>query len=279
MKTYIIETFGFTGKLTDVYLFLDFALTGIKDNQVQKKALAKWMKAAPEIARDHRFVNKENFPGQDLEKVALGIEETVRNNYIVQFQHSQLTVLNLSLVMICTVLELFFEHVLTLIYTAQPKALLSFSKDKGILLEQFLKSSTYDGVLEEFIKKTTDQVIRQGTMEILKAFSVVGIKTKSIFSWETFTDEVQNRFFGWDEQKLNSIFLDRHSVVHDNALALQSVDDFFLGMEFFEKIILNISFLVHEKFGKYGVIMDFQDTLRRSVTVSNPETYVPGSRI
>jgi hypothetical protein len=274
MKTYVIETFGFTGKLSDIYLFLDFALSAMDEPAVQKKALAKWMNGVPEFVRDKRFVNRETLQGTDFEAFAAQFEEGIKESYLTKFRQSKVIVLNLSLVMMCTILELFFEHVLSLILRANSKTLLSLSKDKSISLEQLLRSSTYEGVLEDFIKKTTEHIIRQGTMEILKTFRIVGIRTELVFSWEDFTDEVQDRLFGWDDNKLNNIFSERHSIVHDNALPLQSVDELLVRKEFFEKLILNISVLGWKKFYKYGVILDSHDMIRKA-SGGNPETYVP----
>lgn len=277
MKTYIVEAFTFTGKLSDVYLFLDYALNAMKEPTVQQKSLSKWMNGVPELVREERFLNKTAFSEKDLEAFALRAEEAFKESYLRKFNESTVTVLNLSLVMICTVLELFFEHILSLIFRANSRTLLTLSKDKNISVEQFIKSSTYDDVLSEFIKKTTDHVMRQGTMDILKAFDNIGMKTNEIFSWANFTEEVQVRFAGWDGKKLNSIFEERHSVVHNNTIPLRSIEELLLRKDFFTKIILNISMLAWHKFYKYGVILDSHDKIRTAIKASggDPTTYPP----
>lgn len=277
MKTYIVEAFTFTGKLSDVYLFLDYALNAMEEPTVQQKSLSKWMNGVPELVRDERFLNKTTFSEKDLEAFALRAEEAFKESYLRKFNESTVTVLNLSLVMICTVLELFFEHVLSLIFRANSRTLLTLSKDKNISVEQFLKSSTYDDVLSEFIKKTTDHIMRQGTMDILKAFDNIGMKTNEIFSWANFTEEVQVRFAGWDGKKLNSIFEERHSIVHNNAIPLRSIEELLLRKDFFTKIIINISMLAWHKFYKYGVILDSHDKIRTAIKASggDPTTYPP----
>ncbi len=277
MKTHIVEAFTFTGKLSDVYLFLDYALNAMEEPMVQQKLLSKWMNGVPELVRDERFLNKTAFSEKDLEAFALRAEEAFKESYLRKFNESTVTVLNLSLVMICTVLELFFEHVLSLIFRANSRTLLTLSKDKNISVEQFLKSSTYDDVLSEFIKKTTDHIMRQGTMDILKAFDNIGMKTNEIFSWANFTEEVQVRFAGWDGKKLNSIFEERHSVVHNNAIPLRSIEELLLRKDFFTKIIINISMLAWHKFYKYGVILDSHDKIRTAIKASggDPTTYPP----
>jgi hypothetical protein len=222
------------------------------------------MNGVPELVRDERLINREALLGDEFEKFALRLEESFKESYLTKFKQARPVVLNLSLVMMCTIIELFFEHVLALIFAANPKTLLALSRDKNISVEQFLKNSTYEAVLEEFIRKTTDHIVRQGTTEILKAFSIIGIQKEKVFSWATFTNEVQERFSGWDEEKLKNIFLDRHSIVHNNALPIQSIEELLLRQEFFLKIILNISFLAQYNFYKYGVILDLQGQVNKT---------------
>ena len=141
METHVVEHLVFTGKLSDVYLFLDYSLSAMDEPIVQKKALTKWMQAVPDMVRDERFVNKTAFSEKKFEAFALSTEEKIKESYLKKFNESKITVLNLSLVMMCTVMELFFEHVFTVIFKADPQTLLALSKDKNITLEQFMKYS------------------------------------------------------------------------------------------------------------------------------------------
>lgn len=179
--------------------------------------------------------------------------------------------------MMCTVMELFFEHVFNVICKANSRTLLCLSKDKNITFEQFLAYATYDDVLNEFIQKTTDHIIREGTKEVLKAFNNIGMKTEEIFSWDMFTYEVQKQFADWKDVKLFEIFQERHSIVHDNAMPVQSLEDLLLRQEFFTKIILNISTKTFDKFYKYGIILDYHELIRKSIEASggNPGSYPP----
>lgn len=277
MGTHVIETFLFTGKLSDVYLSLDYALIAMDEPIVQKKALTKWMEGIPDLVRDERFINKNAFSEKELEVFALRAEENIKASYLKKFNDSKKTVLNMSLVMMCTVVELFFEHVFTVIFKANPQTLLALSKDKNITVEQFLKCATYDEVLTGFIQKSTDKIIREGTKETLKTFDSIGIKTNKLFLWNNFTEEVQLRFADWNEQKLSAIFDERHSIVHDNAMPLKSVEDLLLRKDFFVKIIANISIEAWHKFYKYGVILDAHDQIRIAIKASggDPNSYPP----
>jgi hypothetical protein len=259
MKTHIIDTFGYISRLTDIHVFLDFALNAMDHPEAHQKALAKWTAGIPRLVRNEKLIDREYVPGGDFEKFALHFEERLRESFLNKFKRSRVIFLNLSLVLMCTNLELFFVHVLASIFTANPKALLTLSKERSISVEEFLKNSTYDSVLEEFIKRTTDHIIRHGTKEILETFHKIGIKTEDVFSWAKFTEEVRVRFSGWDGGRLRRIFSERHSIVHNNSYPLKSVESLLLRQEFFIKLILNISFLAQAKFYKYGVICALTD--------------------
>ena len=277
MKTHVIETFTFMGKLSDVYLFLDYALNAMDEPMVHSKALSKWMKGASEIVRDVKLVNKAALSAEDHQAFVLRSEERMRESYIRKFNESKKRVLNLSLVMMCTVLELFFEHVFDVIFRANSQTLLSLSKDKNITVDQFLQYGTYDDVLNKFIQKSIDHIIREGTKEVLKSFDNIGMKANNIFSWTHFTKKVQLQFADWTDTKLYDIFQERHSIVHDNTMPLQSVEELLLRQEFFEKIMLNISILAWHKFYKDGVILDVHEQIRKQIKASggDPASYPP----
>jgi hypothetical protein len=148
------------GKLSDVYLFLDYTLNAMEEPIVKQKALQKWIDGTLALVRDQRFIRKAAVPEKEFEAAVLQAEEAVKESYVRKFNDSRKTILNLSLVMMCTVMELFFEHVFAVIFKANSQALLSLSKEKNITLEQLLKHATYDDVLNGFIRKTIDTTIR-----------------------------------------------------------------------------------------------------------------------
>jgi hypothetical protein len=135
--------------------------------------------------------------------------------------------------------------------------------------------------LNNFVQKTTDHIIREGSKEVLKAFDTIGIETVDVFSWKDFTEEVQLRFADWNDVKLYDIFQERHSIVHDNATPLQSIEDLLLRKDFFTKIMLNISLKTWHKFHEYGVILDAHEHMRAAIKASggDPSTYPPPPKI
>lgn len=276
-KTHVIETISFLGKLSDVYLFLDYALNAMDEPIVKKKSLTKWMGGFADLVRNAGFIKKGGLSEKEFEGLALQAEKAMKESYVKKFNDSKKTVLNLSLVMMCTVMELFFEHVFTVVFKANSQALLSLSKDKSITLDQLLKHTTYDEVLDELIQKSVDRTIRGGVKEILKVFDTIGIETNTVFSWNHFTKEVQLKFANWNDQKLVEIFDERHSIVHDNAMPFESIEQLELRQDFFTKLILNIGIQAWRKFHRYGVILEEHQLVRIQIKASggDPTSYPP----
>lgn len=281
MQTYVIDSLSFTGKLSDVYFFLDYSLNALDEPLVKERELSKWMEGIPDMIRDERFINVTALSEKEFDSLAQSIEEGMKESYLNKFKESKRTVLNLSLVMLCTLVELFFEHVFIVIFKANPQTMLTLSKDKNITLAQFMKYGTYEEVFTAFVQKTVDHIIGQGTNEVFKAFDTIGIKEANIFSWVSFTEEVQHKFAGWSVNNLAAIFEERHSIVHDNAMPLRSVEELLLRKDFFIKIILNISVEAWQKFYKYGLILDAHDKIRTAIKASggDPTSYPPPPKI
>ena len=280
MKTHVVKTFEYIGKFSDICLFLDYSLNAMVYPDVKKGALQKWMNGIPSLVRDERFINKA-LPKEQLEKFALKFEEQIKESYLKKFNDCNKIILNMSLVMICTAMEMFLEHIFLTIMNANPQTLLTLSKDRNITLEQLLKFNDYDKVLDHFKEKYIEHITRQGTKEILNAFDSVGIKTNSLFSWSDFTDEVQKQFASWNDKTLIDIFNERHSIVHDNLYPINDIQEFVLRKDFFTKIILNLSVETWHKFYKYGVILDSHELIRNAVKAEggDPNSYPPPPRI
>jgi len=280
METHVVKTFEYIGKFSDICLFLDYSLNAMEYPDVKRRSLQKWMNGIPDLVRNERFINK-NLPKEQLEKFALKAEEQIKESYLNKFNNSNKIILNMSLVMICTVMEMFFEHIFLTIMNANPQTLLTLTKDRNITLEQLLKFNDYDKVLDHFKEKYVEHITRQGTKEILNAFDSVGIKTNSIFSWSNCTDEVQKQFASWNDKKLIDIFNERHSIVHDNHYPINNIQEFILRKDFFTIIIGNLSIEIWHKFYKYGVILDSHEIMRNAIKAEggDPNSYPPPPRI
>ena len=121
MKTHVIKTFEYIGKLSDIYIYFSITPLMLWNIQLYKKrALKKWMNGIPDLVRNERFINKD-LPKEQLEKFALKAEEQIKESYLNKFNNSNKIILNMSLVMVCTVMEMFFEHIFLTIMNANPQ--------------------------------------------------------------------------------------------------------------------------------------------------------------
>ncbi|MHB8883094.1 MAG: HEPN domain-containing protein [Thermodesulfovibrionales bacterium] len=252
---HVIKIMDYFGKFSDIDVFLDYTLGSMGNQQAIKKTLRKWTNGIPELLLGLHIENTSLSPEQMADVVINGTAK-IKQNFLSKFHDSKKTVLNMSLVMSCTILEMFFEHVFLTVMAAKPETMLRLSKDKNITLDKLLKFKTLDDALNEFREKYINHIMRQGTREILQAFDSIGISIEKVFSWENFTDEAQKELQGWDADKLVSIFEERHSIVHDNALPISTIDEFNVRKEFFTKLAWNLSIQTAQKFGKHGVVLD-----------------------
>lgn len=277
MSIYVIQTFEYIGKLGDIVLFVDFSINAMAEPFIKEKALKKWMEGVPEMVRDERYINREALSEEQIEKFANRSEKRIAESFRQKFYQSNKIVLNMSLVTMCTVLELFIEHIFLSIFDAKVETLLTLSKGKSITLEQLLKFNNYDEVLTNFKRKYIDHITRQGIREILKAFDAIGIDHNTLFSWSTFTSDVQSRFNGWNDERLIDIFNKRHSVVHQNELPISTLDELLLIKDFFTKLMLNLSLKTWHKFYKYGLILDVHQQMREAIKAAggDPSSYPP----
>ncbi len=267
MNVHIIKTLGYLDKISDIYFFLDHASSAVSSPLHKENYVEKWLDGASTMLENDFLASIGILPENmnSFKKTAISsIESSLKD----KMHNSNLTVLNMSHVMMCTAIEQYFEHVLFTIFTAKPQILLSFSKDKNISLEKFLEQSSYAAVLDEYIQKTVDKIIRQGVKEAISAFSKFGITVESIFSWSLFTEDVQDKFCDWDRKKLVEIFNERNAIVHDSEIKIENLNELLVRKEFFEKVILNLSFLTWKKFYNYGIILDIHEKIRENIRIS-----------
>jgi len=213
------------------------------------------MDSVPELVRTKELYRKDLLPEQ-IEELAIRYEKRMADSFRGKLNESKKVVYNLGLVMLCTIVEMFLDHLLLTIFNANPETLLSLSNEKNIALKQFLRFKTYEEVLQDFKNKYLNHFNRQGIEIKLQDFQKLGIKLEKIFSWIRFDGGVQKRLAGSDQNTLVEVFNKRHLIVHNNLYPIEYLDEILIVKDFFEKIIINFSIVTFEKFKKYGVMLD-----------------------
>jgi len=250
---HVIKCFEFVSKLSDVSLFIDHSLSGLEHKEVKQEALRRWMDGVPELVRDERLYEKK-----PPEEIARKFEKQMEESFSRKFDKSGLIVLNMSLVMLCTIVEVFLDQMLKTIFDANPRTLLSISPYKNITFEQFLGFRDYAEVMEDFKRKFLDHFNRQGIDEKLDTLYKLGLKKEQLFSWAMLNPEAQKRFAGLDDKHLGDIYKKRHAIVHNDVFSIGTVDDLLEIKNFLTKVVFNFSFEAANQFKSNGVVTDIQ---------------------
>lgn len=248
----MIKCFEFVNRLSDISVFIDHSLSGLGHKEVRDEALERWMKGVPELIR-----NKKLYEKQPTEEMFREFEKKMAESFSKKMDKSGLLILNMSLVMLCTIVEVFLDHMLRVIFDANPKTLLGISPYKNITLEEFLGFKDYGEILENFKYKFLEHFNRQGIDKKLETLHSLGLKKEILFSWRFLNEETRKRLEGIDDRLLVQIFNKRHSVVHNDALPVTSYEELLEIKDFLTKVVLNFGFEAAEQFKSYGVLTDF----------------------
>jgi hypothetical protein len=250
---YVIKCFEFVSKLGDVSLFIDHSLSGIEHKEVREEPLRRWMDGVPELVRDERLYEKK-VP----EEIARKFEKQMEESFSKKFDKSGLIALNMSLVMLCTIVEVFLDQMLRTIFDANPRTLLTISPYKNITFEQLLSFKDYAEVIEDFKRKFLEHFNRQEIDEKLDTLYKLGLKKEQLFSWAMLDPEAQRRFAGLDDKHLVDIYEKRHAIVHNDVFSINTIDDLLKIKDFLTKVVFNFSFEAANKFKTYGIVTDIQ---------------------
>jgi RiboL-PSP-HEPN len=248
----VIKCFEFVNRLSDISVFIDHSLSGLEHKEVRDEALKRWMKGVPELIRDKKLYEK--YPTEEMFR---DLEKRMAESFSKKFDKSGLLILNMSLVMLCTIFEVFLDHMLKVIFDANPKTLLGISPYKNITLEEFLKFKDYSEILEDFKHKFLEHFNRQGIDKKLETLYSLGLKKEVLFSWRIFDEEARKGLGGNGDKRLVQIFNKRHSVVHNDALPLTFFEELLEIKDFLTKVVLNFGFETEGQFKSHGVITDF----------------------
>ena len=257
-----IRTLDFISKIGDAYFVVFNTLEIINKPNVQQFIVDTMMQGSDQLLQE--LVDKQIIYHEDPQKtreLKKEIFEQLKKSNLQKVQDYVPVLLNQNLVMLCTIMEIFFLHILETAMVVEPNTLMGLAQEKNINLQQVITLKNYDSIIEDFRLKVLDHFSRQGLKEKFKIFEKIGFDVNQIFDYSKFTSDVQDKFKNYSLDTLDQIFEKRHNIVHKNALPLKHLSELIEIKDFFEKIILNISTIVMVK---YGVLLDFQDKLVQS---------------
>ena len=257
-----IRMLDFVTKLGDAYFVIYNTLSIIKRSDVQNFIVSTMMQGTDQLLQEleDKRVFYEDTPQKTAELKSLFTQQ-LKDLNAQKVQEYAPVLLNQNLVMLCTIMEIFFLHILETITLTEPNVLVGLAQEKTLTLQQILGLKNYDAIIEEFRSKILDHFSRQGLKEKFKVYEKIGLDINKIFDYSTYTDDAQKSLIGYDLNKLSEIFDKRHDIVHKNALPLRRLNELKGIKNFFEKIIFNLSTLVMDK---HAILLDLQENLVRS---------------
>ncbi len=257
-----IKTFDFISKLGDAYFVVYNTLNIIKRGDVQKFIVNTMMQGIDRTLQE--LEDKKIFNADDptkIEALKIQVIQQIRGTNIKKVQEYEPILLNQNLVMLCTIMEIFFIHVLETIMIKDPRTIIGLSLEKNISLEQVMQLKTNSAVINDFKIKIIDHFSRQGLKEKFKIYAKIMPNIDEVFDFSSFTDDAQQRLSTFNMAKLNEIFDKRHDIVHKNELPLKDLNGLDQVKDFFEKIIFNLSTIAMYK---YNILLDIQEPLVRA---------------
>jgi len=135
-----IKMFDFLSKLSDAYFVVYNTLNIVKRSDVQTIIVNTMMQGTNQLWEE--LEGKGVFYGDIPQKAALKglLTQRLKDANARKVQEYVPVLLNQNLVMLCTIMEIFFLHILETIILKEPNVLVGLAQEKRLSLQQVLSS-------------------------------------------------------------------------------------------------------------------------------------------
>jgi len=230
-------------RLMRVYIFAEDIIHLLKAESINKALLAQKVKTLDETLEEFN-IKKQNLPNELKEKIEEIVEE--QKKFIEEYQ---LTIINQSMQIACSLFEAFLIESLKTIFESKEQTIIGLAEQKNIKLEEIINLGDYNKVISYFKEKILINFARASTKEQFeKYFGGLSFEIQNFFDMSNYKEKVQKTYAGWDLEKLISIFDERHDIVHNGEFPLKELEDLHIRKEFLIKLIMNISIEIYNKF-------------------------------
>ena len=243
-----IPMMDFLSKVTDIFLLVNRTLELLERDE--ERTVMEYLTKSKEALKKLGIFDEASIgPPQDKERLEEEAFAILEASFRKKLENSQLILVNQTLVMLCTIFEIFLNVSLEIVLKRKPEILLSTAHEKIITFKDLVELGDYDSILNSFRDKVTHKFSREEIEDrILFYDKHLGIKTTAIFDWQIYIDEIHELLKGWNLEKLKEVFGKRHDIVHRNELPISNLEEVATIVEFMSKIIMNISGLLQDKF-------------------------------
>lgn len=232
---------AFLPRFTDSYFALKFSHDALDQNK--EKIAAFLSGGTPDLIS--KVVNLEKITEEQLEEMQSAVEDATTK----RVEDYLSTLRNLSVVLLCSSLEITLNEVVNVVLQKEPRILMGVASEKSLTLKEIVEAGDYEGVLSQVREK---QVERFSWKEIGEKMGFLekhlGVKTDAILDWGGFKDEIQKLLKDCDLLELKRIFEKRHSIVHDGKRPFEDDSEIEQILEFFQKLTWNLCISLSEKF-------------------------------
>jgi hypothetical protein len=246
----MVRDFSFLGRMTDTFLFVSDLLAVLRvggPHIVRHK-----MQGIPEMMRE--FVVPE-VSGDALDFLT----KAMQTQFEEKVRQYEPWLVNQGVVMLCTLLDVYWEDTLDAIFRKQVQLLYRPDEARTIDLRQVVELGSVEAVVTDFRQR---EVRRFGFLDTEKRLDYMESRCKieraAIFDWSHFTEDAQKELKDHNAKSLKRIYDDRHSIVHADRLPLRTLADLEPIKNFFDKVLLNIA---REAVARYGLLRELQKPL------------------
>lgn len=221
------------------------------------------MIGVPDLVGNPEYIKTES--EEERQVVVKYLTKEMEKSHRQKIDNNDLWILNQALIMLCMVMDAYFETLLESVLRRNVRILYGVSGAKNIELKHIVELGSLDAVIDEFRNK---EIRNFSFEEIEKRFkymeSRLGIDIPDIFDWQIQNEEVQERLKGWDLNTLVEIYGKRHAIVHRDELPIKTLDELVKIRSFFVQIVANLSLLISKK---HDIYLDL------NLMMSQPELY------
>ena len=247
----LIPVITYVRKLLSIYIFAEEIINLLKIPKIKSILIEHKLSTFNEVLKEYKIIPEKVPPA--LQKITEGLRKDIEAMIEMQKKIVEeiypLTIINQSLSMMCSLFDSFLIESLDIIFDKEIRILIKLSKKKEMKLHKIIKLGTYDKLISSFKEKTLTAFSRDSIeVKFQKYLKGTGLDISKFFSMSRYTEEVQAKFETWDLKNLNSIFKERHDIVHNQQHPLKSLNELHDRKQFFEKIILNMSLEITAKF-------------------------------
>jgi hypothetical protein len=199
-----------SGRLAQISLFVRFTSSAIREFEITLPKQEGYIAAKEKVVDSMKLVLSafENPPALNVEQL-----ERQLDSAIIISEPSKQLIYNLSLVLLCTEMEIFLEHLIDVILTNDPRRLKDIASHKQLSAAELVDLKDYESVMREVRQKVSKEIINSNVRDMF--LKHLGHRLGLFEEKELLWKNAQPR---WDISDIEYAWGTRHKIVHEGQL-------------------------------------------------------------